>query len=229
MIKTVEAMLAKGRAIAATVLEVAESDIEYRNGRFNVVGTDRAISLFDVAARAKEMKKRSEIGEDLDTKTSAETPLTFPNGCHIAEVEIDPASGALALVGYTAVDDCGRPLNPMIIEGQTHGAIAQGVGQAVLERAVFDTSGGQLITGSFMDYAMPRADDLPLFKDAIHAVPATTNPLGVKGAGEAGTTAAISALMNAIADAIPGGAGAHLDMPATAEKIWQACQQTQKT
>jgi len=214
-------MLAKGRAIAATVLEAAESDIEYRNGRFNVVGTDRAISLFDVAARAKEMKKRSEIGEDLDTKTSAETPLTFPNGCHIAEVEIDPASGALALVGYTAVDDCGRPLNPMIIEGQTHGAIAQGVGQAVLERAVFDTSGGQLITGSFMDYAMPRADDLPLFKDAIHAVPATTNPLGVKGAGEAGTTAAISALMNAIADAIPGGAGAHLDMPATAEKIWK--------
>jgi aerobic carbon-monoxide dehydrogenase large subunit len=228
MIKTVEAMLAKGKAIAATVLEAAESDIEYRDGRCSVVGTDRAISLFDLAERAKEMKKRSEIAEDLDTKTSAETPLTFPNGCHIAEVEIDQATGALALVGYTAVDDCGRPLNPMIIEGQTHGAIAQGVGQALLERAVFDTSGGQLITGSFMDYAMPRADDLPLFKDAIHAVPAKTNPLGVKGAGEAGTTAAISALMNAIADAIPGGAGAHLDMPATPEKIWQACQQAQK-
>jgi len=228
MIKTVEAMLAKGKAIAATVLEAAESDIEYRDGRFSVVGTDRAISLFDLAERAKEMKKRSEIAEDLDTKTSAETPLTFPNGCHIAEVEIDQATGALALVGYTAVDDCGRPLNPMIIEGQTHGAIAQGVGQALLERAVFDTSGGQLITGSFMDYAMPRADDLPLFKDAIHAVPARTNPLGVKGAGEAGTTAAISALMNAIADAIPGGAGAHLDMPATPEKIWQAFQQAQK-
>jgi carbon-monoxide dehydrogenase large subunit len=228
MIKTVEAMLAKGKAIAAAALEAAESDIEYRDGRFSVVGTDRAISLFDLAARAKEMKQRGEIAEDLDTKQTAETPLTFPNGCHIAEVEIDPATGALALAGYAAVDDCGRPLNPMIIEGQTHGAIAQGLGQAMMEQALFDTSGGQLVTGSFMDYAMPRADDLPLFKDAIHAVPAKTNPLGVKGAGEAGTTAAIAAVMNAVADAIPGGAGVHLDMPATAEKIWQACRQAQQ-
>jgi carbon-monoxide dehydrogenase large subunit len=228
MIKTVEAMLAKGKAIAAAVLETAESDIEYRDGRFSVVGTDRAISLFDLAVRAKEMKQRGEIAEDLDTKQTAETPLTFPNGCHIAEVEIDPATGALALAGYAAVDDCGRPLNPMIIEGQTHGAIAQGLGQAMMEQALFDTSGGQLVTGSFMDYAMPRADDLPLFKDAIHAVPAKTNPLGVKGAGEAGTTAAIAAVMNAVADAIPGGAGVHLDMPATAEKIWQACRQAQQ-
>jgi carbon-monoxide dehydrogenase large subunit len=228
LIKTVEAMLTKGKAIAATVLEAAESDIEYRAGRFSVVGTDRAISLFDLAARAKEMKKRGEIAEDLDTKTNAETPLTFPNGCHIAEVEIDPTTGALALAGYSAVDDCGRPLNTMIVEGQTHGSIAQGLGQAMMENAVFDNSGGQLITGSFMDYAMPRADDMPLFKDAIHAVPATTNPLGVKGAGEAGTTAAIAAVMNAIADAIPGGAGAHLDMPATPEKLWQACQKAQQ-
>ena len=228
LIKTVEAMLAKGKTIAATVLEAADTDIEYRDGRFSVVGTDRAISLFDLAARAKEMKKRGEIAEDLDTKTNAETPLTFPNGCHIAEVEIDPATGALALIAYIAVDDCGKALNAMIVEGQTHGAIAQGVGQAMMEQAVFDASGGQLITGSFMDYAMPRADDLPVFKDAIHAVPAKTNPLGVKGAGEAGTTAAISALMNAVADAIPGGAGAHLDMPATAEKIWRACRQAQR-
>ena len=161
MIKTVEAMLTKGKAIAAAVLEAAESDIEYRDGRFSVVGTDRAISLFDLAARAKEMKKRGEIAEDLDTKTNAETPLTFPNGCHIAEVEIDPATGALALVAYAAVDDCGKPLNTMIVEGQTHGSIAQGLGQAMMENAVFDDSGGQLITGSFMDYAMPRADDMP--------------------------------------------------------------------
>jgi carbon-monoxide dehydrogenase large subunit len=228
LIKTVEAMLAKGKAIAAAVLEAAESDIEYRAGRFSVVGTDRAISLFDLAARAKEMKRRGEIGEDLDTKTNAETPLTFPNGCHIAEIEIDPKTGALVLVGYAAVDDCGRPLNTMIVEGQTHGSIAQGLGQAMMENAVYDNSGGQLVTGSFMDYAMPRADDIPLFKDAIHAVPATTNPLGVKGAGEAGTTAAIAAVMNAIADAIPGGAGAHLDMPATPEKLWQACQKAQQ-
>jgi len=225
LIKTVEAMLAKGKTIAATVLEAADTDIEYRDGRFSVVGTDRAISLFELAARAKEMKKRGEIAEDLDTKTNAETPLTFPNGCHLAEIEIDPATGALALVAYTAVDDCGKALNPMIVEGQTHGAIAQGLGQAMMEEAVFDASSGQLITGSFMDYAMPRADDLPVFKDAIHAVPAKTNPLGVKGAGEAGTIAAIAALMNAVADAIPGGAGAHLDMPATAEKIWRACRQ----
>jgi carbon-monoxide dehydrogenase large subunit len=224
MIKTVDALLAKGKAIAAAALEAAEADIEYRAGRFSVVGTDRAISLFELAARAKEMKARGEIAEDLDTKVNAETPLTFPNGCHIAEVEIDPATGALALAGYAAVDDCGRPLNTMIVEGQTHGSIAQGLGQAMMENAVYDGSGGQLVTGSFMDYAMPRADDMPSFKDAIHAVPATTNPLGVKGAGEAGTTAAISALMNAIADAIPGGAGAHLDMPATPEKLWQACQ-----
>ena len=225
LLKTVEAMLAKGRAIAAMVLETAEADIEYRDGRFGVVGTDRTISLFDLAARAKEMKKRGEVAEDLDTKVTAETPLTFPNGCHIAEVEIDPLTGTLSLIGYAAVDDCGNALNRMIVEGQTHGSIAQGLGQAMLERVVFDPSGGQLTTGSFMDYAMPRADDMPLFKEELHLVPARTNPLGVKGAGEAGTTAAIAALMNAVADAIPDGAGAHLDMPATAEKIWRACQQ----
>ena len=224
LIKTVEALLNKGKTIAATVLETAETDIEYRDGRFGVVGTDRSVTLFDLASRAKEMKKRGEIPEDLDTKTNAETPLTFPNGCHIAEIEIDPKTGEMALVAYAAVDDCGRPLNTMIVEGQTHGSIAQGLGQAMLENAIYDSSGGQLVTGSFMDYAMPRASDLPAFKDAIHSVPATTNPLGVKGAGEAGTTAAIAAVMNAIADAIPGGAGAHLDMPATPEKLWQACQ-----
>ena len=224
LIKTVEALLNKGKTIAATVLETAETDIEYRDGRFGVVGTDRSVTLFDLAARAKEMKKRGEIPEDLDTKANAETPLTFPNGCHIAEVEIDPKTGEMALVAYAAVDDCGRPLNTMIVEGQTHGSIAQGLGQAMLENAIYDSSGGQLVTGSFMDYAMPRASDMPAFKDAIHAVPATTNPLGVKGAGEAGTTAAIAAVMNAIADAIPGGAGAHLDMPATPEKLWHACQ-----
>ncbi len=225
LIRTVEAMLTKGKAIAATVLETAEADIEYRGGRFGVVGTDRRISLFELAARAKEMKARGDIPEDLDTKTTAETPLTFPNGCHVAEVEIDTLTGAIDLVAYAAVDDCGNALNRMIVEGQTHGSITQGVGQAMMEHAIFDPSGGQLITGSFMDYAMPRAQDVPPFKDDLHLVPATTNPLGVKGAGEAGTTAAIAAVMNAIADAIPGGAGAHLDMPATPEKIWRACRE----
>ncbi len=224
MIKTVEALIAKGKSIAATVLETAEADIEYKAGQFGVVGTDRRISLFDLAARAAEMKKRGEIPENLDTKVTAETPLTFPNGCHIAEVEIDPATGAMELVSYAAVDDCGKALNHMVVEGQVHGSVVQGLGQAMLEHAIYDPSGGQLTTGSFMDYAMPRAQDFPSFKDALHNVPARTNPLGVKGAGEGGTTAAIAALMNAIADAIPGGAGAHLDMPATPQKIWAACQ-----
>jgi len=206
------------------VLEAAESDIEYRDGRFSVVGTDRAVSLFDLASRAKEMKQRGEIAEDLDTKQTAETPLTFPNGCHIAEVEIDPATGALALVSYTAVDDCGRPLNPMIIEGQTHGAIAQGLGQAMMEQALFDTSGGQLVTGSFMDYAMPRASDLSPVEVKSNPVPTKQNPLGVKGAGEAGCVGALPAVANAIVDALSPLGIRHIEMPATPERVWRTIQ-----
>ena len=224
LVKTVEATVNKGKSIAALLLEASESDIGYRAGHFEVVGTDRRISLFDLAARAAEMAKRGEIPESLDTRVTTETPLTFPNGCHIAEVEIDPATGALSIARYTAVDDCGTVLNHMIVEGQVHGSMAQGLGQALLEHAVYDTASGQLVAGSFMDYAMPRAEDMPVeFRDGIHSVPATTNPLGVKGAGEAGTTAAIAAVMNAISDAIPG--GHKLDMPATPEKLWRACQE----
>jgi carbon-monoxide dehydrogenase large subunit len=222
-LKLVDVMLAKGRAIAASALEAAEGDIEYGHGRFNVVGTDRSISLFELAARAREMKQRGDIAEDLDTKGNAETPLTFPNGCHIAEVEIDPATGKVELANYVAVDDCGNALNRMIVEGQVHGSVAQGLGQALWEQAVFDNESGQLVTGSFMDYGIPHAGDMPVIKEALHLVPARTNPLGVKGAGEAGTTAAIAAVMNAIADAIPGGGGIHLGMPATGEKVWRAC------
>jgi carbon-monoxide dehydrogenase large subunit len=188
-----------------------------------VVGTDRRLSLFDAAARAKEMKKKGDIPEDLDTKVVAETPLTFPNGCHVAEVEIDPQTGRSTLAAYTAMDDCGNVLDRMIVEGQVHGAVAMGVGQAMMEQTVFD-DGGQLVSASFMDYAMPRAEDFPMFKDGVHPVPATTNPLGVKGAGEAGTTAAIAAVMNAFADAIPG-SGKSIQMPATPEKVWKACQE----
>jgi carbon-monoxide dehydrogenase large subunit len=223
VVKTVETMLAKGKTIAAHVLEAAETDIEYRTGRFEVIGTDRRISLFELAARATEMKALGEIPDNLDTKMSAETPATFPNGCHLAEVEVDPDTGAVVVLAYTAVDDCGNVLNPMIVEGQVHGALASGLGQALLERAVYDTDGGQLVTGSFMDYALPRAVDMPAIRETLHPVPATTNPLGVKGVGEAATTAAIATVMSAIADAIPGGAGAKLDMPATPEKVWQAC------
>jgi len=223
VVKAIEQMLAKAKPIAAGMLEAADTDIAYKNGRFEVVGTDRRVSLFDVAAQAAALKQRGTIGEDLDTKAVTETPQTFPNGVHIAEVEIDPATGAIEIAGYTALDDCGRPLDPMIVEGQLHGGIASGLGQALMESTVYDADSGQLVTGSFMDYAMPRADDMPPLRDAMHNVPATTNPLGVKGVGEAGTTAAIGAVMNAVADAIPNGAGAHLDMPASAPRLWEAC------
>jgi carbon-monoxide dehydrogenase large subunit len=223
-LKVIETMLAKGKTIAANVLEAAEGDITYDAGQFAVVGTDRRISLFDLATRAAEMQARGDIPENLDTKSTTEAPQTFPNGCHIAEVEIDPETGHVDIIAYTAVDDCGTVLNHMICEGQTHGALASGLGQALLENAVYDIEGGQLVTGSFMDYAMPRATDMPLIKnDAFHPVPATTNPLGVKGVGEAATTGGIATVMNAITDAIPGGAGAALAMPATPERVWAAC------
>jgi carbon-monoxide dehydrogenase large subunit len=218
IVKTAEVVLTKGKKIASALLEASESDIQYKAGNFEVVGTDRRISLFETARRAKEMS------ESLDSKEKTETPLTFPNGVHIAEVEIDPDTGRVDVVTYTAVDDCGNMLNPMVVEGQVQGSLANGLGQALLENAVYD-QGGQLVTGSFMDYAMPRAHDMPIeFREAVLSVPATTNPLGVKGTGEAGTTAAIAALMNAIAHAIPNGAADHMDMPATPAKVWEACQ-----
>ncbi len=224
LVKCLEVMLEKGKRIAAQLLETAEADIAYADGNFSVIGTDRRIALTEVAARAAELKKRGALAEDLDTKVTTDTPLTFPNGVHIAEVEIDPQTGHMEIVGYTAVDDCGNVLDGMIVEGQLHGAVAQGLGQALMEQVIYD-DGGQLVTGSFMDYAMPRADDMPPIRDELSCVPATTNPLGVKGVGEAGTTAAIAAVMNAVADAIPGGAGAHLDMPVSAARLWEACRQ----
>jgi carbon-monoxide dehydrogenase large subunit len=225
LVKAMDAIIAKGKPIAATMLETGEADIGYKAGHFEVVGTDRRVSLFQVASHAAALKKRGEIAEDLDTKSTTETPLTYPNGVHIAEVEIDPDTGHMEIATYTAIDDCGRALDPMIVEGQLHGSVVAGLGQALMENIVYDGGNGQLVTGSFMDYAMPRAEDVPPIRDAMLNVPATTNPLGVKGVGEAGTTAAISAVMNAVADAIPGGAANHLDMPASAARLWQACQQ----
>jgi carbon-monoxide dehydrogenase large subunit len=213
LVRTVDLVLEKGRRIVAHLLEAAEADIDYSAGAFRVAGTDRHIGLFEVARRA------AEAGETLDTKGRAEVPQTFPNGCHIAEVEIDPETGAVALLAYTAVDDCGVILDPVLVEGQVQGGIAQGVGQALCEDAVYDRD-GQLVAGSFMDYALPRADMLPGLTAVAHPVPCTTNPLGVKGTGEAGTTGALAAVMNAITDALPGTA---IDMPATPEKIWRAC------
>jgi carbon-monoxide dehydrogenase large subunit len=224
IVHTADLMLAKGKKVASALLEASESDIQYRQGSFEVVGTDRKVSLFETAKRAKDMAVRGEIAEDLDTKGKFDTPLTFPNGCHIAEVEIDPDTGAVDIVTYTAVDDCGNMLDPIIVEGQVQGSIAQGLGQALVENALYDPASGQLVTGSFMDYGMPHAHTMPIeLREAAHSIPAKSNALGVKGTGEAGTTAAIAAVMNAIAHAIPNGAAAHMDMPATPAKVWAAC------
>jgi aerobic carbon-monoxide dehydrogenase large subunit len=224
ILRTTDVMLAKGKKAASLLLEAAESDIQYANGQFTVVGTDRKISLFETAEHAKDLVQKGQLAEMLDSKEKADTPLTFPNGVHIAEVEIDPDTGRLELSRYTAVDDCGNMLNPLIVEGQVQGSMAQGLGQALTEQVVYD-AGGQLVTGSLMDYAVPRAHDMPIeLREATHSVPSTTNPLGVKGTGEAGTTAAIAAIMNAVANAIPNGAADHMDMPATPAKIWAACQ-----
>jgi carbon-monoxide dehydrogenase large subunit len=215
--RAAELMLEKAKPIAAGMLEAADADIAYRNGHFEVVGTDRRVGLFEVAAHAKAS------GDTLDTKATVDTPQTFPNGCHVAEVEIDPETGMVEIASYAAVDDAGVVLDHTLVEGQLVGSLAQGIGQALMETAVYDDTNGQLVTGTFMDYAMPRATDMPPIKDAGHNVPATTNPLGVKGVGEAGTTGSIAAIMNAIANAIPEGRGVNIDMPATPAKVWRAC------
>ena len=206
-----DAVIEKGRRIAAHVLEAAEEDIVYRDGVFEIAGTDRNVALFELADRVKT------LGDSLDTKSSYDAVPSFPNGVHVAEVEIDPATGRTTLAAYTCVDDCGRVLQPVLVEGQVQGGVAQGVGQALLEWGNYDDASGQLVAGSFMDYAMPRADDLPDIVSLMHPVRCTTNPLGVKGVGEAGTTASLAAVMNAIANA-----GANIDMPATPERVWRA-------
>ncbi|HUA56572.1 MAG TPA: xanthine dehydrogenase family protein molybdopterin-binding subunit [Candidatus Sulfotelmatobacter sp.] len=215
-------IIAKGLRLAADALEAAEADIRFEpkgeGGRFVVVGTDRAISLLDLAARARA------AGTPLDTYHAwTREWMTFPNGTHVAEVEIDRDTGAVTLARYTAHDDYGVLVNPMVAAGQAHGAIAQGSGQALLERAWYDAA-GQPIAGSFMDYAMPRADDLPSFDLAFDGTPCTTNPLGVKGCGEAGAVAAFPAITNAILDALAPLGVASFDGPATPERIWRAMQ-----
>ena len=213
----------KGRQLAGHFLEAAAADIQFEAGKYRIAGTDRAIPLLELAARVRQTTDLPpDLPESLDTALVAEgPPSAFPNGCHIAEVEIDPETGAIELKRYTALDDFGTLVNPMLVEGQVHGGVAQGIGQALLEQAVYDAS-GQLLTGSFMDYALPRADDVPPIAVGFHPVPATTNPLGVKGCGEAGVTGALPAVMNAVLDALAAHGITHLDMPATPEKIWSA-------
>jgi aerobic carbon-monoxide dehydrogenase large subunit len=217
-------MLDKGRAIAAHALEVAPGDVEYRDGTFVVSGTDRRLSLFDTAAAAANPSRLPDgltPGLDADVTAKLAAP-TYPNGCHVAEVEIDPATGHTKVVRYTACDDFGAVINPNMLSGQVHGGIVQGLGQALLEHTVYDPDSGQLLSGSFMDYALPRADDVPSFDISFHNIPCTTNLLGVKGAGEAGAIAAPPAAINAVVDALHRERGhTHVDMPATPERVWR--------
>jgi carbon-monoxide dehydrogenase large subunit len=217
-------VIENGMALAAHELEAAVEDIEFDTGVFKVAGTDRGIGILELAIRARELAgDGGELPESLDAELQEDTPPSaFPNGCHVAEVEIDPDTGVVELSRYTVVDDFGTLINPMLVEGQVHGGIAQGVGQALLEDTLYDES-GQLITGSYMDYALPRADEMPDFVFGSHPVPAKTNPLGAKGCGEAGTTGSLPAVMNAVVDVLLREKGlAHFDMPATPLRVWSA-------
>jgi aerobic carbon-monoxide dehydrogenase large subunit len=218
-----EKIIEKGRHVAAQALEAAESDIEFAGGQFRVSGTDRILNLSAVARIARETGIRSDEGDiGLDTPQEfTREAMTYPNGCHIAEVEIDPETGTVAVVRYIAVDDYGAIINPMVAAGQVHGAIAQGVGQALMERAVYEEGTGQLLSASFMDYAMPRAADLPSFDVIFNGTRCTTNPLGVKGCGEAGAIAGFPAVSSAIADALAPLNINSFDGPATPERIWR--------
>jgi aerobic carbon-monoxide dehydrogenase large subunit len=214
----------KGKEIASHVLEAAVSDIEFTRGEFRIAGTDRAISVLDLARKLRDgASLPAEAPQSLDVTHVSDGPggATFPNGCHIAEVEVDPDTGTVELVKYTCVNDFGTVINPMIVAGQLHGGVVQGIGQALMEMTVYDGD-GQLLSGSFMDYAMPRAADVPGFVLADHPVAATTNPLGVKGCGEAGCAGALGSVMNAVIDALAERGIRHLDMPLTPFRIWQA-------
>jgi len=219
---TSDAVIAKGMALASHVLEAAEADIEYGDGEFRVTGTDRAIDIFALAAKAGSDDLPDDAPDSLDSEEDFKSPeQTYPNGCHICEVEIDPETGVIEVLSYIAVDDCGTVINPMIVHGQVHGGVAQGLGQILGEHAIYDDD-GQLLAGSFMDYMMPRATDMPDMKLGFHSVPCTTNPVGAKGAGEAGTTGALAAGMNAIVDALSVRGITELDMPATPPRVWAA-------
>jgi carbon-monoxide dehydrogenase large subunit len=222
VLRATDKIVGRGRRLAAALLEAAFEDVVFRDGTFSVAGTDKGVA-FAAVARAAYQPKPPDGGEPGFSEIAAFTPpaVTFPNGCHVCEVEIDEATGSVSLERYSVVDDVGRMVNPMLVKGQIHGGIAQGVGQALFEALTYDR-GGQLLTGSFMDYAMPRADDLPSFDVDSFEVPTAVNPLGAKGVGEAGTVGALAALLNAVNDALAPLGVRHLDMPVTPERVWRA-------
>jgi carbon-monoxide dehydrogenase large subunit len=214
----------KGKRAAAHLLEAAEGDIEFAGGQFTIAGTDRSIDIMELAKRVREGKMPEDVPSSLDVDhTSGAVPSTFPNGCHVAEVEIDPDTGVVEIVRYTGVNDFGTVVNPMLVAGQLHGGVAQGIGQAFMECVSYDAN-GQPITGSFMDYALPRAEDIPLMQIGDHPVPAKSNPLGTKGCGEAGCAGSLSTLTNAVLDALSELGITHIDMPLTSERVWRAIQ-----
>ena len=219
-------IIERGKQIASHVLEASASDIEFKAGRFVIAGTDRSIALLELAARLRGGLKLPEGAPnslDVDHVVKDPVPSAFPNGCHVAEVEVDPETGAAQVVRYSAVNDLGTIVNPLLVEGQIQGGVVQGLGQVLLENAVYD-SDGQFVTGSFMDYAMPRAHDVPMINVLSHPVPTKSNPLGAKGCGEAGTSGGLPSVANAVIDALSEYGIRHLEMPMTPARIWQAIQ-----
>jgi len=224
MLNASKAIIEKGLQIASHVLEADVADLEFVAGNFTVKGTDKAIGIFEVARAALE---RNDLPDELRGKLDGESDETFndaafPYGCHVCEVEIDPDTGVLDIVRYSAVDDVGRAVNPMIVHGQVHGGIVQGLGQAIMENVHYDRDTAQLLAGSFMDYAMPRADGMPFFDCELSEVPSPAHPLGIRPGGEGGTTPALAVLINAAVDALSEYGVTHLEMPATSERIWRA-------
>lgn len=226
-----EKVIEKGRIIASHALEAGVEDIEFANGRFTIAGTDRGIGVMELAAqlRGGALRLPDDAPKSLDVDhVHRLSPSAYPNGCHIAEVEIDPDTGVTKVVRYVMVNDFGTVVNPLLVEGQLHGGVMQGIGQALMEFTEYD-AGGQLVTGSFMDYAMPRADDMPAFTFESRPTVATTNPLGAKGCGEAGCAGALPSVMNAINDALAEVGIRQMNMPATPKRVWEAIQQAKGT
>ncbi len=220
---TAASVIEKGKQAASEALEASVADIEFTAGRFTVVGTDKGVDILSLAASQLGRVARGEAATTLDAAEIAKIEShTFPNGCHMAEVELDPDTGMVDVKRYIVCDDVGKAVNPLIVRGQVHGGVAQGYGQAVLEHTAYDPASGQLLSGSFMDYALPRASDLPDIEVDLIEVPCGTNPLGVKGAGEAGAVGSPPAMINAIVDAMASAGVMSIDMPATPEKVWKA-------
>jgi carbon-monoxide dehydrogenase large subunit len=224
IVEAADKVIDQGKQVASYALEASPADIEFKDGRFVVAGTDRAIGIVELAdkVRSGAVKLPPDAPQSLDVKHVSEgAPAAYPNGCHVCEVEIDPATGEIEVVKYTAVNDFGTIINPMLVDGQTHGGVMQGIGQTLLEHTVYDEQ-GQLLSGSYMDYALPRAHHAPDFEVHSHPVPAKTNPLGVKGCGEAGCAGSLTSIMNAVVDALSVYGIKHIDMPATPLRVWQA-------